>query len=128
VTEQAQNPQSEAKPLLSSNKYDKIKMAAVLGFPLVITLYLTLANIWNWPNREEIAATLGGVNVFLGGVVVVASKVWNKSDAKYDGEITVVEDQETGVRTGAIILNNYENPADVVNQKEVLFKVNEVKQ
>lgn len=112
----------EKQPLLTDATYDKLKPAAALIFPALITFWISIASIWHLPYREEIAGTLGAINILLGVVLLVASNIYKKSDAKYDGVITVTEHPD-GFRTAALNLKNYENPADVVEQDEAVFKV-----
>jgi hypothetical protein len=117
-----QAPKEEPKLLLSDSTYDKVKPAAALFFPALIAFWMTIATVWHIPYREEVGATLSAINVFLGVVLVVGSMMYKKSDAKYDGTITVTEHSD-GLRTAALNLKNYENPADVINQDEAVFKV-----
>lgn len=112
-------------PLLSNETYDKLKPAAALLFPALIAFWMTIATIWHLPMKEEVGATLSAVNVFLGVVLVVATKLWNKSDAKYDGVINVTEHPD-GFKTASLELKNYENPGDVVQQDQAIFKVNKL--
>lgn len=117
--------QEQKQPLLSNSTYDKLKPAAALLFPALTTFWLALATIWHWDNREEVAGTLAAVNTLLGVVLLVASKLWNKSDAKYDGVINVTEHPD-GFKTASLELKNYENPGDVVAQDQAVFKVNKL--
>lgn len=110
-------------PLLSNRTYDLFKLAAQLGFPALGALYLTISGVWGLGFEKEIAATIAAVNTFLGVVVFIAGKAYNNSDAKYDGVINVSEDED-GLKVASLELKNFENPADVVQQDEVLFKVN----
>lgn len=87
-------------------------------------MYFALAQIWGWPHAEQVMGSIAAVNVFVGVVLAVASKIWNNSDAKYDGVIDVHDPEDGGPKKADLILKNYEDPADVVRQKEVLFKVN----
>jgi hypothetical protein len=119
-------PVEHQKPvsgMLSNATYDKLKPLTTVVMPAIITFWLTMANIWNWPNVEEIAATLGAVNVLMGVVLSVSTRSYNKSDAKYDGVINVYHNDE-GRPVASMELKNYEDPAQVVQQKEVTFKVN----
>jgi hypothetical protein len=55
----------------------------------------------------------------------VASNIYKKSDARFDGTIDIFE-HENGLKTGSINLKNYENPADIVQQDQAVFKVNKL--
>jgi hypothetical protein len=115
----------EKQPLLTDATYDKLKPAAALIFPALITFWISIASIWHLPYREEIAGTLGAVNILLGVVLLVASNIYKKSDARFDGTIDIFE-HENGLKTGSINLKNYENPADIVQQDQAVFKVNKL--
>lgn len=115
----------ERQPFLSDAMYDKLKPAAALIFPALITFWLTIASIWRLSYREEIAGTLGAINVLLGVVLLVASSFYKKSDARFDGVINVTE-HEGGFKTASLDLKNYENPADIVEQDQAVFKVNKL--
>lgn len=113
----------EDKPLLSSGVYDKLKPLAQIVLPALAAFYLTLAPLWDLPKQEEVAATIAAVAALLGALLAVSTKQYNNSDVKYDGEIVVDTDEYSGLRTGSINLKNYENPADIVDQSEAVFKV-----
>lgn len=105
---------------VSNNTYDRLKQGAQLVLPAILTLYLALASIWKWDHAQEIGMTIGAVNVFLGVVVTALAVMWRKTGA--DGTIHVTE-QEDGTTNASLVLRNYEDPAAVVEQKEVLFNV-----
>ena len=119
------NPDQVPSPSpISSHLYDRMKDSAQFLLPALATLYFTLATLWNWPEPDKVVATIAAVNVFVGVLVKILSIQYNNSDAKYDGEINVTTSPE-GVTQASLELKNYENPADVVQQSEVLFKVND---
>ena len=109
-------------PVLSNWAYDILKRFVTLILPAFGTLYVSLADIWALPNPSGVSATTLAVATFLGVALNVSGRAYDKSDAKYDGVIDVSQDDD-GVKYAALILKDYENPADVVAQKEVRFKV-----
>ena len=61
------------------------------------------------------------VDLFLGLLLGVSTKQYNKSDARFDGSIDVVHAEETK----QVSLNLDGDPHEVLEQKdELLFKVN----
>lgn len=112
----------KAHTLFSNKAYDRLKWVAIVLLPALALLYLALAPVWGLPKQEEVAATIVAVDLFLGTVLGLSSKQYKNSDARFDGVIDVKETPE-GLKQASLILRNYENPADVVNQKEVTFKV-----
>ena len=114
---------AESPSLLLSNKvYNWLKFVAQILLPGVGALYFALAQIWGLPAAEEVVGTITAVDVFLGLFLGSQSRAYNNSDEKYDGVIHVSENED-GTKAAALVLKNYENPADVVEQDEVLFKV-----
>ena len=109
--------------LLGHKLYEFLKNSAIVILPGVGALYFALSQIWGLPKGEEVVGTVASLNVFLGLIVKAASVSYNNSEAKYDGVINVAVNPD-GTRTADLNLKNYEDPADVVNQPEALFKVN----
>ena len=109
--------------LVSSSVYDRMKSFLQLVGPAIITFYLFAGQALGWPNVETYAGIGTAFLTMLGVVVTWLSSNFRNSDARYDGMLNVTEDED-GVKHADLILNNYINPADVVNQSEVTFKVN----
>lgn len=112
-----------SKPTLSNEMYDKLKWVAQILLPALAALYFSLAQIWHLPSAEEVVGTITVVDTFLGLLLGLSTKQYNNSDDRYDGVINVQE-LEDGRKSASLELKNYDNPADVVAQKEVTFKVN----
>lgn len=111
-----------AKPFLSNAIYDRLKFCAQVLFPALGTLYFTLAGIWGLPAAEAVVGSVVALDLCLGLILGLSTKAYNDGDAKYDGHI-VVTDHDDGTKAASLILKNYEDPADIVNQKEAIFKV-----
>lgn len=120
--EHAKTLDNPSKPLLGDRAYEALRVFVQIILPGAGTLYGTLGATWGWPATEQVVSSIAAVALFVGGMIVVSRKSYNKSDAKYDGIIDVQEDED-GVKQASLILKNYENPAEVVQQKEVLFRV-----
>lgn len=112
----------EAKPLLSNAMYDRLKNLNLMVVPAVGAFYFGLSKIWGFPKGEEVVGTLALVATFVSVVLLWANARYAQSGAKYDGTIRVTETDE-GFKTASLNLKNYDNPADVVAQDEVTFKV-----
>lgn len=111
----------EVKPLLSDNTYDKVKASAALVFPALIAFWMTISTIWNLPYQNEVGGTLGALNIFLGVLLLVASKLYNKQGVGLNGtvEVTKVDGQPT-----AVVFDIKTKPEDLINQKQVNLVVN----
>lgn len=120
-----QNVEADEAPklALSNDVYDKLKWVAQILLPAVAALYFGLAQVWGLPKAEEVVGTITVVDTFLGVLLAAATRRYNNSDARYDGVINVGE-RADGTKVASLELKNYEDPAGVVAQKEVTFKVN----
>lgn len=110
------------KPLISNAMYEGLRSFVQVVLPGLGVLYGSLGAAWGWPATEQVVVTIAAVTLFLGLVVGWLRRLYNKSDDKYDGVIQVHTD-DNGMKQADLVLKNYENPAEVVEQKEVLFKV-----
>lgn len=64
--------------------YDILKYIAQIVLPLLATFYAAIAEIWGLPFAVEIPATITAVDAFLGGLLVKASKDYNKNQTSTD--------------------------------------------
>ena len=80
---------------LSDRTYDILKIIQ-RWIPLVSTLYVALASIWDLPLADEISKTLMAIAAFLAGILEIATATYNK---------------------GGEIVTDYEAPTDVVNHE-----------
>lgn len=108
---------------IPSSVYDKMKSFVQIVGPALITFYLFAGNAYAWTNVEVNAGVATAFLAVIGVTVTWLSANFKKSDARFDGVIEVTEDPDTGLKNASLILKNYENPADVINQKEAIFKV-----
>ena len=60
---------------MSNKTYDIIKAIALFAVP-VLAFAASLCSIWNVPYCEQITATLTAIDTLLGGVVIVAKKLY----------------------------------------------------
>lgn len=118
-------PESDSPDTVFSNKwYNRTKWFALTAVPAIVTFVLLAGEVWDIANYDKVGATIAGLGALLGAFLKRENTKYEKSDAKYDGKI-VVEDVGEGLKRADLVLKDYENPAEVVNQKEVLFKVEE---
>jgi hypothetical protein len=106
-------------PFLSDNVYTKLRIFVEILLPAFSTLYFTLAQIWGFPNPEKVVGSLAAVTTFLGLILRSARRSYNKSDAKYDGHLNVVE--EDGKQVFSLDLMS--DPEKLADKKDILFKV-----
>ena len=65
---------------MSNKVYDIFKFIAQIVLPAIATLYVTLAGIWNLPFSEQIGGTVMAVDTFLGAILMLSSKNYNKTN------------------------------------------------
>ncbi len=106
---------------LSNQAYDVLKFIAQIFLPAFGTLYFTLASIWGLPSAEEVVGTIMASDAFLGVLLSLTTKSYNNSDAKYDGQINVVQ-QEDFTKQFMLELNS--DPNEPESKSQIVFKVN----
>lgn len=92
-------------PLLSNTTYDIVKDTVTIAFPAAVTLYAGLAVIWGWGFSEEVVATGGAIGIFLGVLLKIASKKYEKLPTVYDGEL-IANDPDPDHETFRLDFNN----------------------
>lgn len=125
IVSETPTPVTEKKtfPMFSNKTYDQLKWFSLIVLPAFATLYYTLSGFWGLPKPDEVVGSIVAVNTFFGLVLGLSTKAYNNSDSKYDGTIDVYE-TEDGTKQASLNLHNYTDPADVVQQSQVTFKVN----
>lgn len=116
----SESSQGISKPLLGDRAYDILKQVTLILLPAVGALYVSLAQIWNFPNGEKVAGTVAALGMCIGVLLKISTTSYNKSDAKYAGEIDVVEDDDRTLYS----LNLNGNVDALKTLGEVTFKVN----
>lgn len=113
-------PALTTKLYFGNTSYDFMQKIFMVILPAIGALYFALSGIWGLPNAEQVIGSITAVDV-LGGVLLgVSKRNYNASDAKYDGDMHVLP-TENGQKF-ALSLNG--DPADLVGQDQVTFKVN----
>jgi hypothetical protein len=109
------------KPLLSDSVYNWLKHSAAAILPAVITLYVALAQVWHFPKVEETVTSLGALNTFLGVLLGVSTKQYNKSGVRYVGEIQVTDNGDK--KTASLVVDG--DPEDILKRSEATFRISD---
>lgn len=109
------------KPLLSDKVYNWLKHTAAIVLPAITTLYVALAQVWHFPKMDEVVTSLAALNTFIGALVGVSTKSYNKSESKYAGEIQVHDDGDKKV--ASLVVNG--EPEDILKLPEATFKISD---
>lgn len=107
-------------PVLSNTTYDVIKDLITLAFPAAIAMYASLASIFDWENADKFVAAAGVVGIFLGVLLKIASKRYEKLPTQYDGSL-IANDPDPEKDTYRLEFDN--GLASMATQKEVRLKV-----
>lgn len=65
---------------MSNKTYDVLKYIAQIVLPAIATLYLALAEIWGLPYGEAISGTVMAVDTFLGVLLGISTRNYNKEN------------------------------------------------
>lgn len=109
------------KPLLSDKVYNWLKHTAAIVLPAITTLYVALAQVWHFPKMDEVVTSLAALNTFIGALVGVSTKSYNKSESKYAGEIQVHDDGDKKI--ASLVVNG--EPEDILKLPEATFKISD---
>ena len=63
---------------MSNKTYDVVKYIAQVVLPALGTLYEALSIIWGLPYGEQIVGTILAVDTFLGALLMISTKNYNK--------------------------------------------------
>lgn len=117
------NESPTATPQFSNKMYDRLKYVALVLLPASSALYFGLGQIWGFPKIEEVIGTVAVIDTFLGMLLRQSNQNYKNSDARFDGEINVLEDEGDPVFSVSV----GDNPQQVLEEKdEVTLKVNSV--
>lgn len=76
-------------PALSDGQFNLLRRCVELLLPAIGAFYFAMAELWGWPNPGEVVASIAALTTLLGVVLVVLRNSYEKSDARYDGDLVV---------------------------------------
>ena len=65
--------------MLPDKIYDVLKWICLILLPAAATFYGVISKIWSLPYGTEIPATITALGVFLGALIGVSTRAYNKS-------------------------------------------------
>lgn len=107
---------------LSNKTYDIIKYLALVGLPAVATFVAAIGVIWGFDYTDQVVKSIVAFSTLLGALTVVNKAVYNRSDAKYDGEIQY-EATPPGTDDNIVHIDLGPTVTQAVKQGEVLMKM-----
>ena len=66
---------------MTNRTYDTIKNISLIAAPVLVFVSALVA-IWNIPYAKEITATLAALDTMLGGITLVAKKIYERKKAE----------------------------------------------
>jgi hypothetical protein len=110
------------KTMLEDNVYSFGKKAVQVYIPAVSAFYFALGNIWGFPAIEKVTGSLAVLAVFIGTLLGISSKNFDKSGAGYVGNMIVVP-KEDGAFTYTLDVKDNIDVADLQDKDSISFKV-----
>lgn len=105
--------------MITGKHYDWLKWVAQVALPALGTLYFTLASIWGWSSGEEVVGTIMAIDLFLGVLLGISQKQYNKNIAR-GGDFMVFEGED-GSMDFSMALEA--EPEELAKKQELHFKV-----
>jgi Putative phage holin Dp-1 len=109
--------------ILNPKVYEFVKWVVMIVLPAFNALYFSLAELYDWSNGAQVVGTISIVTVFLGAILGISSKNFNSSDAKYDGVMNMVPDEDGDRWVYDFVLND--DVTTLSDKKDIAFKVNQ---
>lgn len=99
--------------------YMVIKWFVQVVFPAFGVMYVSLADIWDFPNPEGVSATILAICTFLGISLGISAYNYNQSDERFDGRMISDKTPDGDL----FRLEVAEDPIKFLDKKELTFKV-----
>jgi len=116
--------ESHKTPLLTNRMYDLLKWFAQIVLPALGAAYFGLAQIWGFPNAEEIVGSIVVLDTFLGALLGLASKQYQESDQNVDGYLNFVDrEAEDGSVRKLFDFALNDDPQTLEDQDVISFRV-----
>ena len=108
--------------VLSETWYNRLKWFTLTVLPAFGTLYFALSDALGLPYTTQVLGTTSALATFIGTILGFSTRTYNKSEARYAGDIKVTESDTGGVRYSIELRGE---PKDDINpSKEIILKVN----
>lgn len=113
----------EASGLVLSDKmYNRLKWITLVVLPASGALYFGLSQLWGLPKGNEVVGSLAVIATFLGALIGVATKAYNKLPEDVDGYLGANGiDEDTGRPNLSMTLNKL--PEDLLIKDTVKLRV-----
>lgn len=106
--------------ILGDKWYGRGKWIVMIFLPAFSTLYVTIGALWGLPYIQQVVGTSSALALFFGTLLGISSKTYNKSDARFDGDM-VLETNDDGRKLYTIALNDDVDHLD--DKKQIVLKM-----
>jgi hypothetical protein len=108
---------------ISDKYYNILKRLVQIILPAFGVFYMTVGNVWGLPGTTQVSDTIIALCTFIGVVISISARNYNKSEAQYDGGLDIIQNDD-GSKVYSLNLNDDTSVLD--SKKNVNFKVNNV--
>jgi hypothetical protein len=122
-TELDNGPTSPQGYFMNSHVYDILKKMVQIVLPAFGVFYMSIGAAWGLPGTKQVSDTIIAVCTFIGVLLAVSSRSYNKSDAQYDGALDITQNED-GSKVYSLNLNDDTSILD--SKKNVNFKVHNI--
>lgn len=106
---------------MNDKVYDVLKRMVQIVLPAFGVFYMSIGAAWGLPGTKQVSDTILAVCTFIGVLLSISTRSYNKSDAKYDGALDITNNED-GSKIYSLNLNQDTSALD--SKKNVNFKVN----
>lgn len=82
-------PLDAVVPILSGKVYDRLKWVALIALPALASFYLVISGLWELGYARPVVGTIVATSTFLGALLQLSTSKYNRSDAKFDGDLVM---------------------------------------
>lgn len=108
---------------ISDKYYNVLKRLVQIILPAFGVFYMTIGNVWGLPGTSQVSDTIIALCTFIGVVISISARNYNKSDSQYDGALDITENED-GSKVYSLNLNDDTEVLD--SKKNVNFKVQNI--
>ena len=105
---------------MTDRMYNLFRWVSQYFLPAVGTLYFTLAGIWSLPYGEQVVGTITAIALFVGVLIGISSKQYQKSGAWNDG-VMILDDSDPNKDVFQLHLDT--PLEELIDKPSITFKV-----
>lgn len=109
--------EATSTPILTNKLYDALVWVAQVFLPAAAVFYTSLGSIWGLPNVVAVVATITATDLFLGGLLKISKKRYDKNFVG-KGELNINLENDDPIK-----LSLDEDLNSLVGKREVTLKV-----